>query len=726
MIPNVVRGGNAAGLMVYLAGEGRANEHRGQRVVSGDLATIMSHGVGPLDRAGAVAIARDLDAPRRLFGTEITRIARSVDPVNGEVSERRVDAHMWHVSLSLAAEEGQLPDERWSEIANEFIDRMGFSETGGKAPCRWVAVHHGASKAGNDHIHLAVQLVREDGTKASTHNDFRRAQAVCRELEVKFGLARLESSIGERSTRGIKPGERELAARAGRAEPGRVELAREVRACAAASVDEAEFVRRLRKAGVLVRPRFAAGSTREVTGYSVALRPTRKGDDLRPGWFGGGKLGNDLGLPALRLGWGASPAEVMPAAVAEWTAAKERKPPVVRGRETLTPAADAWPAYTADLVKLRRALDGVPVSDRATWALVARETSGALAAWSRRAEEVPGPLAAASDVLAASAQVRRQVIRPRPDGLPSAAGITMLLAQAGQPANSRVAVAAFTRQMLMLTQAIIDMHRAAGEVRRADAVTAGVHARLEQVRVSAGAGVMPVPFAAYQVGPGVPGRTRDGRVQVLGVPVTRRREDRSGGVNMRGGDRPATPGAGRSDAQVAAPIVDESDVRAAQAWMRVHAPSYYQRHHPDNLVYWVETSHEAFDTHPDTGAQARLVADWKTALADGGRIPEASLAAEWVRRGQGGPTELKSQVVRGVPGADERVRAAWAAAHPEDVHPAASGAAVEELSPELQEVVRLTRLDAPSAPQPRPRATPPNAAPRRRDVPERGGRDHER
>ncbi|MDQ2760156.1 MAG: hypothetical protein M3Y17_06905 [Actinomycetota bacterium] len=82
----------------------------------------------------------------------------------------------------------------------------------GKAACRWVALRHGISNAGNDHLHVVVPLVREDGTKASTWND--------------------------------RPRER---------------LERTVRACAAAAGDEAEFVRRLRQGGLRVRPRFAAG-----------------------------------------------------------------------------------------------------------------------------------------------------------------------------------------------------------------------------------------------------------------------------------------------------------------------------------------------------------------------------------------------------------------------------------------------------------------------------------
>lgn len=60
-----------------------------------------------------------------------------------------------------------------------------------KAPRRWVAVRHGVSGNGNDHFRVAVNLVREDGTKASVHHDFRRAQAAARGLEVRYGLEQL-------------------------------------------------------------------------------------------------------------------------------------------------------------------------------------------------------------------------------------------------------------------------------------------------------------------------------------------------------------------------------------------------------------------------------------------------------------------------------------------------------------------------------------------------------
>ncbi|MEV8212068.1 relaxase/mobilization nuclease domain-containing protein, partial [Streptomyces sp. NPDC079189] len=193
--------------MTYLAGEGRANEHTEQHLVAGDHAIMARHGYAVLDAAAAREIGVALDTPRVAYGVEVTRQVRVADPETGEVHNDRVAADVWHCSLSLRAEEGQLSDEQWGTIAQQFVDRMGFTEASGKAPCRWVAVRHGLSKNGNDHVHIAVSLVREDGTKATTHNDYKRAQELCRTLEVEHGLMPVDSRERGMGERGVKPAE---------------------------------------------------------------------------------------------------------------------------------------------------------------------------------------------------------------------------------------------------------------------------------------------------------------------------------------------------------------------------------------------------------------------------------------------------------------------------------------------------------------------------------------
>ena len=49
---------------------------------------------------------------------------------------------------------------------------------------------------------------------------------------------------------------------------------------------------------MLARPRYGHGDRTEVVGFSVALRPAEEGQPVI--WFGGGRLGRELTIPALR------------------------------------------------------------------------------------------------------------------------------------------------------------------------------------------------------------------------------------------------------------------------------------------------------------------------------------------------------------------------------------------------------------------------------------------
>ena len=496
MMPNVVRGDRMSGLLTYLTGPGRSNEHTEPHLVAGDPALLAWHDDAELGRDAALSIARHLDRPRTAYGVEVK------------------GGHVWHCSLSLRADEGQLTDEQWKAIADDFIKAMEFDDNDGtKAPCRWVAVRHGVSTNGNDHVHIAVNLVREDGTKASIHNDFHRAQVAARALEVKYGLEELESSKADRSTRGYDPAEREAQARGRarakyeraradqpsttpawerldgndrqariasemRADQPRYLLALKVRGCATASGDEAEFVRRMRRAGLLVRPRFADGRTDVITGYSVAERP-EAGE--RPIWYGGGHLGRDLTLPRLRDGWPDTPTGATDAA-AEWAAAKRGRRVVAPGAEAQEPDPELWSRRNDELRELVDRMRSVPVDDRDTWATVARQTAGAFAAWSNATEETPGDLAAASEALSRSAQTYGRTVRPEKAGTVAISGAAMLLASAMRGGQGTVAQAAMIRQLLRLTQAVYEASVAAGQARQARLLAEDVRARLTRVR----------------------------------------------------------------------------------------------------------------------------------------------------------------------------------------------------------------------------------------------------
>ncbi|MEU0876803.1 relaxase/mobilization nuclease domain-containing protein [Nocardia brasiliensis] len=526
MIPKIRRGAKIGGLMVYLLGEGEHNEHRDRHIIAGSP-TIMrkqflQHFDGPADkeaaRETALAVAHVIDIPRKLYGTQVRMKAKPVavsvgaggrelgmdviEPAGkGERSEYR-DAPVWHCVLSLMPGE-ELDDAKWAQVTNEFMVRMGFVGTkdGYVAHARWAAVRHGHSGErgeGQDHIHIAASLVREDGSKVSTFDygpgrakgDWKRAQQVAGELEHEFGLKILASRAEGGGLSGNSRAERERA-QAGTGETERERLRRAVRAAAVAAEDETGFVQGLRDAGIAVRPRYATGSTSEVTGYSVRWR--RDGSEVGP-WVGGGKLAKDLTLSALReQQWDDSP-EGRAAALTVW---KARTGPGARtGRGGGENDQEAWQRAAAEAGQWQQRLGEIPYEDRAQWAWMAGQAAGVFAAWSEVLEgDQPGAFAAAAKEMTRSSQVQfaAQRWRPTPRQLqesnPFADAARLILSESaravGRPRSHRnetdevaaaLAVLVLALMLLVLLAAIAIVaeiaraHRARGELGRAMAV----------------------------------------------------------------------------------------------------------------------------------------------------------------------------------------------------------------------------------------------------------------
>lgn len=510
MIPNVVRGADTSGLVAYLFGEGRQNEHTDPHIVAGHPELIAVHGMGALAKAQQFALARDLDEPRVMFGTEVRRRVREVDPETGVESQRYVDANVWHCSLSLHASEGELSDAEWQAIASDFVRGMGFAENEEDvADCRWIAVRHGLSKNGNDHVHIVVSLVREDGSKASVHHDFSRSQRVCAELEAAHGLKVLESRELGHSARGERPAERAIADKQRRPEVAARSLERVVRAAAVSSSNEADFVRMLRVEGVLVRPRFAEGSTDVVVGYSVALRPEKA---QQPAWHGGGRLARDLTLPRLREGWPDSIDGAQQAAD-EWRRQRvEHAVQTPAGERRISPAM--WDRYSAELGQVASRMAAVPLTDTAQWAHTARDVAGVFAAWSRAVETRPGPLADLSRELARTAHQRARESKPKQQSSAPMMGAALLMAQAGT-SNPMQAVM-LVRQLMKTAQAVAEMHRELAHAQRASQLQSAIERALvdvhERLSEYAGAGRATGASAVQEPAlPKVPAYTEEAR-----------------------------------------------------------------------------------------------------------------------------------------------------------------------------------------------------------------------
>jgi relaxase/mobilization nuclease family protein len=482
MIPNIVSGGDTGGLMRYLVGPGRANEHENPHVIAGSRDIVRKWGDWEtISVSQASEIATRLDAYMHETGTFPTGKARRFNPATGQVEwTGAIEAtHVWHCSLSLSPEEAALGDEVWGRIASDFMSEMGFTGSDGKAPCRWVAIHHGSAKNGGDHIHIAATIVREDGTKWSPWYDQRKAQRTCNTLEHRYGLLVVESREHGRGSRCDSAAAQNAAKRAGASRTDRTVLEERLRAAATAAASEADFVRLARRLGVRLHPRFASGRTDIVVGYSAALR-TEDGQQTR--WWGGGRIARDLTLTQLRTRWQDTPSSALEA-VEAWKGHYPKRAPY---------DGPLWEDRIRALEHFRVYLEQLSPTDRVGLANASADIAGLL-----HAQAITARTSGGRDMLErAAVQVGRCAqLKTRPAdkrlvdvGARMASDLALSIAATSSPHMAAVALAHAT---VDLVQAIADLHEAAGQASTAAAIERDAQAVFDRMntypRVDVGA-----------------------------------------------------------------------------------------------------------------------------------------------------------------------------------------------------------------------------------------------
>ncbi|MFJ1582547.1 mobilization protein [Streptomyces sp. NPDC088197] len=287
MVPDIQRklGSDGRGLLGYLYGSGKHDEHLGPHLVGAWL-----------DR-GVPDPGRDQDVT-------LTRLADLLDvPVNRHRAEGRPrkGGHVWHCPVRTAPEDRELSDAEWGEVARRVVHATGIAPDGDEMACRWIAVRHAA-----DHIHIMATYVREDGRAPRDHGAARRAQDECRKLERELGLRRLKS--GDR-TASRRPSSAEVykAERHGWEQSSREWLREQIRTgLAHAATPEGFFDLLETGLGVNVHIRRFTESG-DIAGYKVN-RPGDVNKDGEPVWFAASDLAKDLSWPQARERLAANPA----------------------------------------------------------------------------------------------------------------------------------------------------------------------------------------------------------------------------------------------------------------------------------------------------------------------------------------------------------------------------------------------------------------------------------
>ncbi|MFF0136470.1 relaxase/mobilization nuclease domain-containing protein [Streptomyces sp. NPDC005227] len=315
MVPKIRRGSRTHGLLVYLYGPGKRDEHTDPHLVGSwdGFAPDPGRDTSP-DPDPKVALAR---------------LAAALDLRVKQAGTKAPAEHVWHCSVRTDPGDRTLTDVEWNTVARRLVQAVNLAPDGDPDGCRWVAVRHA-----DDHIHILATMVRGDLRRPRMNYDFKKAQAECRRIEQEMGLRQLKPGDGT-GAKTPTSAERFKAERTGRPETPRETLREAVRQAVAGAASEAEFFTRLREAGLRVKLRHAPSG--DVLGYTVAL-PGDRNRDREPVWFAGSTLAPDLSYPKIqrRLAHGTADAVTTPEADSgrsDWS-----RP--ARGRRTATGIAE--------------------------------------------------------------------------------------------------------------------------------------------------------------------------------------------------------------------------------------------------------------------------------------------------------------------------------------------------------------------------------------------------
>ncbi|MBD2833813.1 MULTISPECIES: relaxase/mobilization nuclease domain-containing protein [Streptomyces] len=284
MVPDVSTGSDSRGLLAYLFGPGRRDEHTNPHIVAA------------WDMTGAPDPGRD---PAATYSQLARRLDHHVDLRTRELGGKKPPQHVWHCPVRTAPGDRYLTDAEWAEVARRVVHATGIAPDGDERACRWIAVRHA-----DDHIHIMATTVRADGRVPQTHRGGQRAQAECRKIEKEMGLRQLKK--GDATAPKTPTGaERAKAERQGRAVTTRAWLREQAHTAAAASRNEEDYFSILTDLGITVHTRIGP-ETGDVIGYSLsAPGDTAAGEPVK---FGGSKLSPDLSIHRLRERFTTQPA----------------------------------------------------------------------------------------------------------------------------------------------------------------------------------------------------------------------------------------------------------------------------------------------------------------------------------------------------------------------------------------------------------------------------------
>lgn len=167
VIAKITKGSRPGDIAAYLHGPGKANEHRYERRSGGAVIG------GNLGREG--------DRNGNAWAQDLRAATRTRDEIKNPI---------WHASLRAAPGDRRLSDAEWRDAGQHMAEKLGYENH------PWVMVRHG-----DDHVHVVVSRVSEEGEVWHARQDYRKAQTAATEIENRYGLQHAPRTRNAEQTR---------------------------------------------------------------------------------------------------------------------------------------------------------------------------------------------------------------------------------------------------------------------------------------------------------------------------------------------------------------------------------------------------------------------------------------------------------------------------------------------------------------------------------------------
>jgi Relaxase/Mobilisation nuclease domain len=110
----------------------------------------------------------------------------------------RTQRNMLHISLNFDPAEKNLPKEQLINIADRYMEAIGFKDQ------PYLVYKH--NDAGHPHLHIVTNIIRSDGTRIDTYNiGMRKSEPARKLMEQEFNLVRAEASRHQKKQFELQP-----------------------------------------------------------------------------------------------------------------------------------------------------------------------------------------------------------------------------------------------------------------------------------------------------------------------------------------------------------------------------------------------------------------------------------------------------------------------------------------------------------------------------------------